>query len=119
MKVNITREHEWFTGKDWRWRFIMRDEAGAVIDISGWALAWIAKKPGANAAAPTFIELSGDSVPIIDGPAGVFDVIGEAADVTGTDIGNKEYAHEIPRTDTGYVRVVGDGSAYLRQSISG
>lgn len=120
MRVNITAEHEWFTAKDWVWEFVMKDEAGVVVDITGWAFAFVVKAKGANdATAPLFAELSGASVPVVDGPTGRFRVIGTAALVSASGIGNKTYQHEIRRTDTGDVRVVAEGDAFLRQSLTG
>ena len=117
MKFNITREHEWFTDKDWRWRLTMTDEVtGAVVDITGWAFAWVAKEPGALPTSPAVIE-DGVTVEVVDGPNGLFDIIGTKAAVSGK-TGNHDYVHELRRTDTGYERVSGWGSAYLMQSIT-
>lgn len=120
MKFNITAEHEWFTCKDWRWRLTMRDEAtGEVLDITGWTFEWVAKAPGATPASPAVVELTGASVLVVDGPNGLFDIIGSREDVDAEGIGNKHYAHELRRTNVGSERVVGWGDAFLMQSITG
>lgn len=119
MRVNITREHGWFTAKDWAWEFVMKDDDGVVVDITGWTFAFVVKPIGAtDTTAPLFAELSGASVPVVDGPTGTFRVIGTAALTTAAGIGNKNYQHEIRRTNTGDVRVVAEGEAYLRQSLT-
>lgn len=119
MRVNITREHGWRTGKDWSWEFVMKDETGAVVDITGWAFACLVKTKGAKATtAPLFAELSGASVPVVDGPTGVFRVIGTDDLTTATGIGDKTYWGEIRRTDADNERVVVEGDWFLGQSIS-
>lgn len=120
MRVNITREHGWYTAKDWVWEFTMKDETGAVVDITGWALAVLVKAKGSNASSPAlFPELSGASVPVTDGPNGVFQVIGTDDLTEAPGIGNKTYQGEIRRTDAGNERVSVEGDWYLIQSLSG
>ncbi len=112
----IQQAHGVFRGKNKVLQFSVKDAAGAVVDITGWAITWGLWEKDSTPTTAKVEKTVGDGVSIVDGPEGVFQVSIEPDDTS--DMAPKEYYHEARRTDTGYVDVLASGPFWLNQSPS-
>lgn len=117
MKLNITARHEWVTGKDWTWEFVLKDGAGAVVDITGYEFEWVAKEQGAIPTGPVVVEVGSADIEVVSGEDGLFRLNG-TGDLTSGKNGDKNYAHELLRVDGGRHELMAWGDAWLIQSIT-
>lgn len=116
-ETNITKADELFTGTDKLLQFTVVDAAGAVVDISGWALKWtLFTRPVPSAGATALLSKTTPTViNITDGQNGICQVSLTDAD-TDDLIGDALYYHELRRTDSGLEDVLAYGTVWLRQS---
>ncbi len=117
MKLNITAAHEWVSGKDWTWEFVLKDRTGAVIDITGYEFEWVAKEVGAVPGSAVVVEVASADIEVVSGEDGFFRLNG-TGDLTSGKTGDKNYAHELLRVDDGRREIMAWGTAWLIQSIT-
>lgn len=138
--VPISKQDEWFTGKDKVFSYVVLDFDDEPEDITGWALAWRLFDKGAAAGAVARIEKTTSSgitiqtvakstlvsqlaarwsigADITDGWASTVKVAEVAIADTDTDaLPGAEYYSELVRTDAGSEDVIAYGPAWLLPS---
>jgi hypothetical protein len=114
---NIGFGDHYFTGEDKLVSFAITNSAGAVQDITGWALSWMVKADPLDDDEDALVtKVSGDGVAITNGPAGLGAVTVEDDDIAAL-AGDTRYYHELKRTDAGLETVLIYGTFRLSQAV--
>lgn len=119
-EVNITKEHEFFTGTDRVLQFSVVDADDVAVNITGWALQWVlVRAPGAAASSGHLVSKTvGSGITITNGAGGVCQVAVEDADTDGLEGSDSPlYRHELRRTDGGNEDILAYGTVVLRQGL--
>lgn len=117
MLFPITKKHGFFAGKYKVFEFPIVDRAGAVQDISGWALGWELFKEGAKAGSePLVAKATGSGIAITNGPGGICQVTIAVVDTAA--LPGDRYWHELFRTDEGLEGLITYGPVELQASLS-
>lgn len=108
----ITETISYYRGEDKTLEFTM----DPVEDITGWSIKFAVRKT--IEVLPILITKTtgGGTVVIVNGPAGIFDVIMDSADTASLPVG--DYLFDVQRTDSGEFSMLATGTLTLLQMVN-
>ncbi len=109
VEAAILATENWFIGDDRVVKFVVKDPAGVVIDITGWSLAWYLKTTAGGKILIT--HTTGSGVTITDATNGLCEVAVADTDTSGLDVGG--HYHVLKRTNAGVATTLAYGEAVL------
>ena len=110
MNAPIDQADSYFRGEDQRIAFTIRNNAGGLVNVTGWALRWqLYDRRGGSV---LITKTTSDDVSVTDGPGGAVLVTVDAADTAGMQSGALWY--ELWRTDSGSAQVLAYGAVRLQ-----
>jgi len=127
IEYDIHKSWGYFTGDDKRLRMRIAVDGSVLADILdgtadrentvGWSLSWMVKRHKTDDDDAAIItKTSPLGIVAVDASAGEWDVVLSASDVALI-LGDRQYWHELKRTNAGFKTVLTQGRFTLRQSV--
>ncbi len=111
-----TMDFTMFEGDSHILQVTVRDEEGAIVDITGATILWWMAKNNKAIEADVLIQKeTGSGITIVDGPGGRFNVAILPPDTE--DLGGKSYYHEAEIDDGGNISTVLTGTGHITRTL--
>ncbi len=107
---------DWYWGEDRVFQFVVKDDNGVAVNITGWTFKWELRTLDTDAVAKLTKTTANAGCVIVDAVNGKMEVRIAKADTDpsgGTPLVTGQYRHALSRTDAGVWDVLAIGSATL------